>query len=481
VKVLIVASEAVPFVKTGGLADVAGSLLKEYRKMPDIEAYLMLPLYRGVAERFDLRDKGIPLKIPMGTRYYGGRVWSHESSVYLLECAELFDRAELYGTPQGDYPDNASRFIFFSRAVLDACRALDLKPDIIHCNDWQTGLVPLYLKTRYHDDFFGGAASMLTIHNLGYQGLFGLSDFYLTGLGWEWFNPEGIEFYGKMNFLKAGIIASDFITTVSRTYAEEILTPEYGYGLDGVLRKRSKELYGVINGIDIEEWNPLTDSHIAERYDASDLSGKVLCRKRLMEECNLAAGKRESPLVALVGRLSDQKGLDIFLDAMDEIMSWGVRLVILGKGDERVQEGVTRVAGKYRGSAFVRIGYDEAFAHRVYAGSDILLMPSRYEPCGLGQMIAMRYGTVPVARKTGGLADTITDYDPLKGTGTGFLFEDYRATVLGECLKRSLCVFADKRRWKSMVAAAMKKDFSWENSARTYRELYAAAARAKRL
>ncbi len=477
-KVLIAASEAIPYVKTGGLADVTGSLLKEYRKT-GIDAFLMLPLYRRVREEFDLRDTGLTAKVPVGGRSFSFRILSFEEVSFFLECDEFFDREELYGTPAGDYPDNAERFTFFSRAVLEACIVLGLRPDVIHCNDWQTGLLPVYLKSLYRTEFFRGTATVMTIHNLGYQGIFDASCFTLSGLPPGWFNPEGMEFYGKVNFLKAGIVASDVLTTVSSTYAKEILTPEFGYGLDGVLRRRSADLYGVINGIDYGEFDPAHGLGIPARYDASDLSGKSQCREELLRECGLSAGEK-APVASMIGRLSAQKGIDIFLSAAPEIVSSGVKLVVLGKGDEEYQKGVISLGKEHRDSVSVRIGYDEAFARRIYAGSDMILMPSLYEPCGLSQIIAMRYGAVPVARRTGGLADTITDHDSLKGGGTGFLFRDYSAAVFVECLKRALCVYADKRRWRRIMTAAMKEDFSWKNSAREYIELYEKAIKSRK-
>lgn len=478
-KILIATPEAMPYIKTGGLADVIGALVKEYGKM-NLETYLMLPLYRSIKENLQLTDIGQKVSVPMGSRRFICRIFSHGSSSYFLECDEFFDRTDPYGTPDGDYPDNAARFTFFDRAIPEACTALGLKPDVIHCNDWQTGLIPLYLKTIYNNGFFGRTATVMTIHNLGYQGLFDPFDFSLTGLGREWFNPEGIEFYGRINFLKAGLISSDIITTVSNTYAKEILTNEFGFGLDGVLRKRSSDLYGVINGIDTEEWNPQKDEFIPEGYGSSDLSGKVTCREDLIGECSLHTSDRNAPLIAFIGRLSSQKGLDIFLDGAEDIIAMGAKLIILGKGDEQFHKKILAVAEKHKGRMFVRIGYDEAFAHRIYAGSDLFLMPSRYEPCGLGQLIAMRYGTIPVARMTGGLADTVNDYEPLKGSGTGFLFKDYKTSALVECLKRALCVYLDKKRWKKMIISAMEKDFSWQNPAKKYLKLYDDAVKRKR-
>jgi starch synthase len=477
-KLLIAASEAKPYVKTGGLADVTGALLEEYRRM-DIEAYLMLPLYRSVRQRFDLTDTGLKVTVPVGNRQYSGRIFSHGPAAFFVECDAFFDRDDLYGTPEEDYADNAARFIFFDRALLEACRMRGLYPDVIHCNDWQTGLIPVYLKTLYRNEVFRRTATVMTVHNLGYQGLFDASHFPLSGLPREWFNPEGVEFYGKVNFLKAGLISADILTTVSDTYAKEILTREFGFGLEGVLGKRAPDLHGVRNGIDTAEWDPGNDRYIPARYDASDLSGKAVCRKELIRECSLRMGERDSPLVAMTGRLSSQKGIDIFLDSADEILSMGAKIIILGKGDSHFQKRVEGLGEAHKGNVYVHTGYDEALAHRIYAGSDLLLMPSLYEPCGLSQLISMRYGTIPVARKTGGLVDTITDHEPLKGYGTGFLFREYAASSLAECLRRAFSVYVDKRRWKRMISDAMKKDFSWKKSAVKYVELYKKAMEMK--
>jgi len=478
-KILIATPEATPYVKTGGLADVTGALPKEYRRM-NHQPSLVLPLYRQIRKHFTLTDTGHRVNVPMGGRGAIGRVFSHGPSAYFLECDEFFDRGDLYGTPDGDYPDNAARFVFFARAALEACIALGLEPDVIHCNDWQTGLLPLYMKTLYHNGLFSRTATIITIHNLGYQGLFDMSHFPLTGFPAEWFNPEGIEFYGKINFLKAGLVASDVITTVSSTYAKEILTPEYGYGLDGLLRKRESVIHGIVNGIDTDEWDPLRDTFIPAPYGVRDLSGKTVCKNELIKECSLSPYDKDTPLLSFVGRLSAQKGLDVFIEAADDIIAAGVKVIILGKGDEEIQNNVLSLARKHRGRIFVKIGYDEAFAHRVYAGSDLFVMPSRYEPCGLGQLIAMRYGTIPVARRTGGLQDTIADYKPLRGYGTGFLFDDSKASSLTDALGRALCAYVDKQRWGKIVSQAMVQDFSWERSAKEYIALYDDAIKRKR-
>ncbi|MFN3395694.1 MAG: glycogen synthase, partial [Thermodesulfovibrionales bacterium] len=301
---MIATSEAVPYAKTGGLADVTGSLLREYLRLGK-EAYLFLPLYRTVRNNFLVKSSGIGINVRLGDRLISGQVFSIDDRVFFIECDEFFDRDELYGTPLGDFTDNAQRFIFFSKAILEALMTMGLRPDIIHCNDWQTAMIPLYLKTLYNNDFFRHISSVMTIHNIGYQGIFDSSQLNLTGLGWEWFNMEGIEFYGKINLLKAGLISADIITTVSKRYAEEIVTPEFGHALDGVLRKRAKDLRGILNGIDTEEWNPATDRFLPHVYNHDD-SGKKRCREELIKECGLNSIHKEAPLISFVGRLSRQ-------------------------------------------------------------------------------------------------------------------------------------------------------------------------------
>jgi starch synthase len=484
-KILIATPEAVPFVKTGGLADVAGTLWKEYRGIKE-EAYIILPLYKKIKEGQSLPlDTGVKIKVPVGDRVIEGRIFSNKSSSYFIRCDEFFDRQELYGTPAGDYIDNASRFIFFSRGILETCKELNLKPDVIHCNDWQTGLVPLYLKTIYRaDKFFKNTATVLTIHNLGYQGLFQSSEMPITNLGWELFNPEGIEFYGQVNFLKAGIISADILNTVSNTYAKEILNKEFGFGLDGVLRMRGKDLYGVINGIDYKEWDPSGDKFIPANYSHDDISGKTLCKKELMSSLfgpSDDINAERIPLLGMVGRLSAQKGLDLVLNSIDELLSFGVKLVILGRGDEVFQRSFSEVAKKYKGKVSVSIGFEETLAHRIYAGSDFFLMPSRYEPCGLGQLIALRYGCIPIARRTGGPVDTIQDYEPMTSKGTGFLFSDYTPSAMQDAVKRALCVYTDRDKLHKMVLDGMKMDFSWRKSAERYIEIYRSAIKKKAL
>jgi starch synthase len=467
-KVVLATSEAIPFVKTGGLADVSGTLIEELRAS-GVDARLMLPLYRGIKSRFNLSGTGCTIKVKLGSKSYASRVFSYDDSAYFIECDEFFNRQDIYGTSSGEYPDNAFRFIFFSRAVMEACSSLGFEPDVIHANDWQTALIPLYMKTLYKSRY-KGRASLFTIHNLGYQGIFPASSMTLTGLGSEWFTPAGIEFHDQVNLLKAGIVAADAITTVSENYSEEILTKEYGAGLEGVLKKREGDIVGILNGLDYDIWDPTTDISIPARYSASSFYGKQKCKRTLVEEC--AFKNKKAPLAGFVGRLSSQKGIDLFLEAAEEIFLSGINAVFLGSGEKELQNGLKTLAKRHDGRLFIKTGFDDEFARRIYAGADMLLMPSYYEPCGLVQMIAMRYGTVPIARATGGLVDTINDYDHLRGRGTGFLFSGRWPSALAECVKRALCVYRDRERWKKLTISCMKQRFSWKTSVRKYVTLY---------
>ncbi len=491
-KIALVSSEAIPYSKTGGLADVAGTLFREYAKR-NADTYLFVPLYRETAERFreSIADTGTEIDIPLGPVVKKCRVFTEakkgrkkdQGHVYFISNDEYFGRDELYGTPSGDYPDNDLRFVFFCRSVIEICRKLELSFDILHCNDWQTGLVPLYLMTLYWDDpVFKDTRTVLTIHNLGYQGLFPASALDITGLGRDIFSPEGIEFYGNVNFLKAGIISADAVTTVSGTYSKEILTPEKGFGLDGVLRKRSGSLFGVLNGIDYGEWDPAGDRFLPASYTLSDLSGKGRCKKELMSRCGLK-GSMATPLFCFIGRLSTQKGVGLLADSIDDLMKSGPDLFILGKGDIRFHDMLQGYARKYPGRIYFGTGFDEELAHLAYAGSDIFLMPSSYEPCGLGQMIAMRYGTIPVAFDTGGLADTISGpgghverffcekiYGKIKETG--FLFNNYSSESFLDEIRKSLCIFYNRDVWRKLIVNAMGRDFSWKKSVESYMDIY---------
>jgi starch synthase len=471
-RILIATSEAVPYAKTGGLGDVTGALLSEFRRQ-QVDASLILPLYRTIRENVTLYHSGASIHVRMGGAVFDGEIWVSENSsvprAYFVECDELFGRTELYGTPAGDYPDNALRFAFFSRAVLEACIALDIGPDVIHCNDWQTGLLPLYLKDHYREHF-RKTATLFTVHNIGYQGIFPPSVLRTSGIGLNYFHPEAVEFYGQINFMKAGLLFSDLINTVSATYAKEILLREFGFGLEGVLRKRKDDLYGVMNGIDYHEWNPATDADIPSRYSADDLSGKVSCRTALLKEAGF--GNAKAPLFGVVSRFSSQKGIDLIAESAGELVGLGINMAVLGKGEAYYQNLLTEIARRNRGRVFAKIGFEEQLAHRIYAGCDFFLMPSSYEPCGLGQLIALKYGTIPVARNTGGLADSIRDYDHLRAKGTGFLFDDFTSSALRDAVKRALCLFTDKGRSGKAVLEGMREDFSWHRPAGQYLGLY---------
>ncbi|MDA8100662.1 MAG: glycogen synthase GlgA [Nitrospiraceae bacterium] len=472
-RVLFAASEVAPFAKTGGLADVAGSLPLALAELGH-DVRVVLPRYR----RIDPARNGLK---HAATFYTPLASWRERCDVLVGSMGPVpawfvnkdiyFDRPELYRTLAGDYHDNAERFIFFSRAIPEICRVLDFAPDIIHCNDWQTGLVPLYLKKYFgHDPLLRKARTVFTIHNLGYQGIFWQGELRLTGLGWEDFTPQGIEFWGNMNFLKAGIVFSDAVTTVSETYSRDIRTAEGGHGLDGVLRHRSRDLYGIVNGIDTIEWDPARDRHIAKSFSAARPEGKIACREALRREVGLPASNQ--PLFGMVTRLTDQKGIDILLDAVPALMGLGCQLVILGTGDEQYHRKLSDAAHRYRLQMRVLLTYDDALARRIYAGSDLFLMPSRYEPCGLGQMHALRYGSVPLVRRTGGLNDTVADFHAAAGTGTGFLFNEYSAGALTERARQAIKLFHNKQQWKRLMRNGMEADFSWRTSAQAYEKLY---------
>ncbi len=476
-KILVVSSEIYPFAKTGGLADVAGSLPRALKRA-GVDVRLAMPLYTRKIDRckFSISSLGVSVEMEMAQKRRVGfvDVADYDSiPVYFIDEREFFDRDNLYGTPQGDYGDNWLRFAFFSKAVMEMLEAINFVPDVIHINDWQTSLIPVYLKEIYRGKpEFSQVKTLLTIHNIAYQGQFDSWIIPEIGLPWSVFHMEALEFYGRVNYLKGGIVYSDAINTVSPTYAREIQTPEYGYGLDGILRKRASDLYGILNGIDYETWNPATDRHIFANYSVDNFrSGKEENKKRLLAEQNLPYDP-EIPLIGIVSRLAAQKGFDIIKDALDEIAELKLQFVVLGSGDEVYQEMFTEIAKRYPDKFAVTIGFDPVLARKIYAASDMFLMPSRYEPCGLGQMIALRYGSIPVVRKTGGLADTIIDYIEEPERGYGFVFEKYEASALVRAIKNALGVYKNRDEWHKIVERGMKVDFSWDASARKYIELY---------
>lgn len=475
-RIVFVTPEMIPFAKTGGLADVTGTLPKEIQALGH-EVVCILPKYKKVdSSRWPLKDAIDRLQVPVGSDVETSRVFGFDDrsgmKVYFLDQPEYFSRDELYGTPMGDYPDNDHRFVFFQRGVLEALKKLGFKPDVIHCHDWQTGLVATYLKTIYANDaFFAKTKTVFTIHNLAYQGNFPPDSLPITGLSWDEFKLERLEFYGKVSFLKGGLVYADALTTVSPRYAKEIQTKEFGCGMEGVLQTRKNDLVGIINGIDPQEWDPEGDPEIPFPFSLKKMDGKAANKEALQKENHFKIDPR-IPLLGIVTRLADQKGLDILAPAVEKMMKRGLQLVLLGTGEEKYHQLFRDLKKEYPQQLGVHILFDAKMAKRIYAGSDIFLMPSRYEPCGLGQLISLRFGTIPLVRETGGLADTVEDFNPKTGEGTGFVFKEYRTQAFLETLERTLEVFRDLKLWPKLMKNAMKCDFSWRASAKHYVELY---------
>ncbi len=475
-KIVFAVSEMQPFAKTGGLADVAGSLSAALQGLGH-EVVVFLPRYRTVdVRKLELKSVLDSFEVPVGNEKEKGRLLERKLEngvrVLFIDHAEFFNRDTFYGTAHGDYPDNDRRFIFFQRAIFQCLKGISFKPDILHCHDWQTGLIPVYLKTLYaHDPFFQKTKSVFTIHNLGYQGNFPPDSLPATGLGWEHFRLERLEFYGKVSFLKGGLVDSDALTTVSERYAQEIQTLEFGSGLEGVLVRRRETLYGVLNGIDPEEWNPETDRDIPARFSMAKTDKKTVNKAALQKENSLVPDLQK-PLIGMVTRLVDQKGLDILIPALGALMQRGAQFVLLGTGEEKYHHVLRDFAKKNKGQCGVHILFDSKMAKRIYAGSDMMLMPSYYEPCGLGQMIALRYGSIPVVRETGGFADTIRNFDPKTGTGNGFSFQEYTPEALLDSVDRAFKVYGNEGKWKDLTRNAMACDFSWDASAKKYGRVY---------
>ncbi len=473
-QVVIVASEVAPFSKTGGLADVAGALPKALAEI-GAEVIVFSPFYPSVKNtqsRPKLKIKNLLIKV--GERIIDAKVYHKRESLidfYFIANKEFFDRQFLYGTEKGDYPDNAQRFTFFSKAVLESIIKIDINPDIIHCHDWQSGLIPLYLKTNYEQNqSFNQTKTVFTIHNLGYQGLFNAETFYDIGVPEKYFSLQGLEFYGKVNFLKAGLMFADKLTTVSPTYAKEIQTKQFGFGLEGVLSTRQKDLSGILNGIDYSIWDPAKDEFIESNYDVHNFANKTEIKKRLYTELglNLING---SPLIGFVGRLALQKGVELIIEAIKSVIN-NAGFVILGTGEEKYHQLLSELKSQFPNNISLNLAFNDSLAHQIYAGSDIFLMPSQYEPCGLGQMIAFKYGTIPIGFKTGGLADTIIDYSLDSQKGNGFLFDNYNVNSFVAKLKEAIQLYEQKDKWQNLIMRVMGLDFSWQNSAQKYLKLY---------
>ena len=465
-RVLMISSEAAPFAKTGGLADVVGALPAALQSWGD-EVAVVLPRY-GSIDLKRARRVWEGLAVYFGPDAYPLTIYQApaEYPVYLVDCPPLFERKGFYGDSALDFPDNYIRFAVFARAALGVARVL-FRTEVFHCHDWQAGLVPAYLRTNFASDpTFLGCRTLFTIHNLGYQGLFPKSTLAEIGLPAEAvFRPDVLEFFGRVSYIKSGIAFADALSTVSPTYAREIQTPEYGFGLDGALRARSGVLTGILNGIDYQEWNPEIDPLIPAQYSERDLAGKAVCKRHLLQEFGLSQDAMSRPLLGIVSRFTRQKGTDILVEAIGEILAQDAYLVALGTGDTEYEEFFRDMERENPGRVAVRVGFDNGLAHRIEAGADIFLMPSHYEPCGLNQIYSLRYGTVPVVRATGGLDDTIEE-------GTGFKFAEYSGTALSEAVRTAIQAYADRDRWQRMMRTGMGKDFSWKASAGAYSELY---------
>jgi starch synthase len=487
-KILLAASEAVGFAKTGGLADVVGALPRALARRGH-DCAVVLPLYRcSRRAKIPPEPTAHAFHIPIGHRTVSGRVWQSrlpdsEIPVYLIEQPEYFERDDpakghgLYQwtTPQGDkrdYADNCERFIFFCRAVLEALSLMDFWPDVLHGNDWQTGLVPVYLREEYgprsrdslvmprdrRTQGYDRIRTLFTIHNIAYQGVFWHLDMPLTGLDWKLFNSRQLEYYGHLSFLKAGIVFADLLNTVSPSYAREIQTPYYGCGMQGILAERQHDLFGIVNGVDYTEWNPAADRHLAAHYDTDTVQeGKPRCKEALQRRCNLCVEPR-TPLLGVVARLAEQKGIDLILGAAPDLLEQGTQLIVLGEGDPRYHRALLHLRDRYPQRVSVTLGFDESLAHEIEAGADIFLMPSIYEPSGLNQLYSMRYGTIPVVRETGGLADTVVDCTP---------------DALRESVQRAFSLYRNQPdEWLRLVQTAMRQDWSWDRSAAEYERLY---------
>lgn len=481
--ILLVSSEVVPFAKTGGLADVAGALPRALAGL-GVEVTVALPRYRSIdGARFGLRKVLDGVRVPVGDRQETLTVFEAPmpgARALLLGHEGFFGRDGLYQEKGQDYPDNAERFTAFARGLLEVVRALGLAPDLLHCNDWQTGLIPPYLKALYAGDpVLGRAATLFTIHNLGYQGLFPAEKFRVTGLPWELFHWQGLEFWGKVNFLKGGLVHADCLSTVSRRYSQEIQTPEFGAGLEGVLKERAADLYGILNGVDTEEWNPATGKHLAANYSREDLSGKAACKADLQRAMGLPV-RPEVPVLGVISRLADQKGIDLVAASAEALLAEETQLVLLGTGDPSLEAAFTTLRQKQPSGAGVRIGFDVGLSHKIEAGADLFLMPSRYEPCGLNQMYSLLYGTIPVVRATGGLDDTVIPFDPKTGRGNGFKFAEATAAALLGAVREALACYRNRPLWHRLVQNAMAADFSWTRSAREYVEVYRRAIEKRR-
>ena len=476
-KVLLVAAEAVPFVKTGGLGDVIGSLPKELRQQ-GIDARVILPNYQDIPEQYKnqmvFKNK-FTVQVGWRQKYCGVLEFVYEGTTfYFIDNEYYFKRHGFYG-----YDDDAERFGFFCRAVLDSVTHIDFMPDILHCHDWHTGMVSVMFDAHYrHLPDYKHLKTLFTIHNLRYQGVFDRGILHdILSLDWKYFNHDGLEFHDAVNFMKGGLAYSDVISTVSRTYAQEIQDPFFGEQLDGFLRKRQDDLVGIVNGIDYEVYNPANDQKIASVYDVDSLPEKAKNKLQLQQQLSLTVNA-DIPIIAIVSRLVGPKGMDllegILVDMLKKMAvdNYEAQFVILGTGEARYENFFKYMAWQYPGKISTNILFDDALARQIYAGADMFLMPSLYEPCGIGQLIAMRYGCVPIVREIGGLRDTVEPYNQSAGTGNGFAFTNYNAHEMVAAINHAIAVFKNKDQWNKVVNNAMSSDYSWKSSAKQYQELY---------
>lgn len=473
--ILLASSEVYPFSKTGGLADMVGALAGALTKAGH-EARVVTPLYRGIREKFPaMRKVDWKFNLPLGQKWVQAGLWELEMpsgwKVYFIEHPGYYDRAGIYLERNLSYPDNAERFIFFSKCVVHLARYLDWRPAVVHVHDWQTGLVPALMQHQRHEGWGNPAETCLTIHNLAYQGVFPESAFALSNLPKSYFHTDGAEFFGLLNCLKAGIAYADFITTVSPRYAREITTEEFGCGLDGLLRRRQSHLAGILNGVDYREWNTTKNHHLFKPYSVGRMTGKKINKQELQKLVGLPA-EASVPLFGTISRLAEQKGIDIQLGALSEMLNTKLQFVVLGSGSAEYERGYRELAQRFPDKVAVRFGYDEALAHRIEAACDFFLMPSRFEPCGLNQMYSLRYGTIPIVRSVGGLDDTVVDWTENPQKATGIKFQEYSSRSLAKAIRKALVLFSQPKLFQLCRRNAMMADFSWDRTVAEYTAIY---------
>ena len=475
-RILLASSEVHPYSKTGGLADMVGALGKALGHKGH-QVGIVTPLYGGIRERFGgLKRLNLPVSLPLGPQEVQAEIWCLEPSpgvtIYFVDQPELYDREGLYQHQGADFPDNAERFIFFAKTAAHLACRLPWQPEVLHLHDWQACLAALLIQHQRKSEGQGRSPRVcLTIHNLAYQGTFPAAKFALTNLPWDYFTPTGVEFYGKLSCLKAGIVYADVITTVSPRYAREITTEEMGCGLDGLLRNRQNALVGILNGVDYDEWNPISDPYIAHHYSGNDIAGKAGNKLALQKEFGLPVDA-EVPLFGSVGRLAEQKGVELILGALEEMLSADMQFVVIGSGSPSMESAYKDLARRYPSQVGVRIGFDERMSHRIEAGCDFFLMPSRFEPCGLNQMYGLRYGTIPIVRATGGLDDTVIDPREDEAKANGIKFNEYNSTALAKGIRKALALYSDKELLSRFREKAMTADFSWERTVEDYLKVY---------